>query len=84
MDELRQIAQFKPFDFTFDKFNHKLVLQFGENEGFSFENEEVSSVLGFEGIKDNSHDGYIHIGYKSQKTLNRHQSDFPVDIFRGS
>ena len=30
------------------------------------------------------HDGYIHIGYKSNKTLNRHQSDFPVDITCGS
>ena len=80
MDELRRIAQFKQFDFTFDKITHKLVLQFGVNEGFSFENDEVPSILGFKGIKDNSHDGYIHIGYKSHKTLNRHQSDFPVDI----
>ena len=84
MDELRRIAQFKQFDFTFDKITHKLVLQFGANEGFSFENEEVPSILGFKGIKDNSHDGYIHIGYKSHKTLNRHQSDFPVDITCGS
>ena len=84
MDELRRIAQFKQVDFTFDKITHKLVLQFGANEGFSFENEEVPSILGFKGIKDNSHDGYIHIGYKSHKTLNRHQSDFPVDITCGS
>ena len=66
------------------KITHKLVLQFGANEGFSFENEEVPSKLGFKGIKDNSHDGYIHIGYKSHKTLNRHQSDFPVYITCGS
>ena len=84
MDELRRIAQFKQFDFTFDKITHKLVLQFGANEDFSFENEEVPSILGFKGIKDNSHDGYIHIGYKSHKTLNRHQSDFPVNITFGS
>ena len=84
MDELWRIGQFKQFDFTFDKITHKLVLQFGANEGFPFENEEVSSILGFKGIKDNSHDGYIHIGYKSHKTLNRHQSDFPVDITCGS
>ena len=84
MDELRRIAQFKQFDFTFDKITHKMVLQFGANDCFSFENEEVPSILGFKGIKDNSHDGYIHIGYKSHKTLNRHQSDFPVDITCGS
>ena len=53
-------------------------------KGFSFENDEFPSILGFKGIKDNSHDGYIHIGYKSHKTLNRHQSDFPVDITCGS
>ena len=72
------------FDLTFDKITHKLVLQFGANEGFSFENEEVPSILGFKGIKDNSHDECIHIGYKSHKTLNRHQTEFPVDITCGS
>ena len=45
---------------------------------------KVPSILGFKGIKDNSHDEYIHIGYKSHKSLNRHQSDFPVDIACGS
>ena len=84
IDELGRIAQFKQFDFSFDKITHILVLQFGANTGFSFENEEVPSTLGFKGIKDNSHDGYIHMGYKSHKTLNRHQSDFLVDITCGS
>ena len=54
------------------------------NEDLSFTNEEVPSILGFKGIKDNSRDGYIHIGHKSDKVLNRHQSDFPVDIFLGA
>ena len=84
MDELRRIVHLKQFDFTFDKITQKLVLQFGANEGLSFENEEVPSILGFKGIKDDSHDGYIQIGYKSHKNLNRHQSDFPVDITCGS
>ena len=84
MDELRRIAHLKQFDLTFDKITHKLVLQFGANEGLSFENEEVPCNLGFKGIKDNSLDGYIHIGYKADKTLNRRQSDFPVDITCGS
>ena len=83
-DELRRNAHLKQFDFTFDKITHKLVLQFGANEGLSFENEEVPSILGFKGIKDNSHDRYIHIGYKADTTLNRHQRDFPVDIACGS
>ena len=84
MDKLRRIAQFKQFDFSFDKITHKLVVQFGANERFSFENEEVLSILGFKGLKDYSHDGYIHNGYKSHKTPNRHQSDFRVDIVCGS
>ena len=84
MDELRRLAQLKEFDFAFDKITHKLVLQFGANECFSFEKEKFPSILGFKGIKDNSHDGYIHVGYKSHKTFNRHQSDFPVDITCGS
>ena len=84
MDELRRIAHLKQFDYTFDKITHKLVLQFGANEGLSFENEEVPCILGFKGKKDNPHDGYIHIGYKADTTLNRHQSDFPVDITCGS
>ena len=35
-------------------------------------------------MKDNSHDGYFHIGYNSHKTLNRQQIDFPVDKTCGS
>ena len=46
--------------------------------------DKISGILGFKGIKDNSHDEYIQIGYKSHKTLNRHQSDFPVNITCGS
>ena len=84
MDELRRIAHLKQFDFTFEKNTHKLVLQFGANEGLSLENEEIPSILGFNCIKDDSHDGYIHIGYKSHKNLNRHQIDFPVGITCGS
>ena len=58
-----------------------LVLQFGANEGFSFENEEVPSIFGFKVIKDNSHDGYIHIGYKSHKTLKRRSQLIFVYIY---
>ena len=52
----------------------------------SFE-DEVPSVLGLKGTKDNSHHGFIHIGYKSENagnSLNRHVGGFPVDITCGS
>ena len=51
MEEVRRVAQCKQFDFTFDKITRKLVLQFGANEGFSFENEGVPNTLGFKGKK---------------------------------
>ena len=47
MDELRRIAQFKQFDFTFDKVTRKLVLQIGANEGFSFESSKYSGLQGY-------------------------------------
>ena len=77
----------KNFDYDFDTVTQKLVLKFGPNEGLSFEDEEVPSILGFNGTKDTSHHGFIHIGYKSKNagnSLNRHVGDFPVDITCGS
>ena len=69
MDELRRIAQFKEFDFTFDKTTHKLVAQFGANEGFSFENEEVPSIFRLQGYKRQLewiHSYWIQITQNSQ------------------
>ena len=63
------------------------MLKFGSNEGLSFEDEEVPSVLGFKGREDASHHIFIHIGYKSENagnSSNRHSGDFPVDITCGS
>ena len=77
----------KNFDYDFDTVTQKLVLKFGPNEGLSFEDEEVPSILGFKGIRDISNHGFIHIGYKSEKagnSLNRHVGEFPVDITCGS
>ena len=77
----------KQFDYDFDTVTQKLVLKFGPNEGLSFEDEEVPSILGFKGIRDISNHGFIHIGYKSENagnSLNRHIGDFPVDITCGS
>ena len=50
-------------------------MKFGPSEGLSFEDEEVPSILGFNGTKDTSHHGFIHIGYKSEiagNSLKRH------------
>ena len=87
MGEIFRIAQLKQFDYDFDTVTQKLVLKFGPNEGLSFEDEEVPSLLGFKGTKDTSHHDFIHIGYKSEKAgdpLNQHAGDFPVDITCGS
>ena len=78
MQEILQNALLTQFDFTFDKINESLVLQFGANESLSFENKEVYSILGLKCIKDNSHDDYFQIGYKADKTPNEHQIKFPV------
>ena len=85
LEEIFRIAQLKDYDF--DTVTQKLVLKFGPNEGLSFEDEEVPSILGFNGTKDTSHHGFIDIGYKSKNagnSLNRHVGDLPVDITCGS
>ena len=87
LEEIFRIAQLKQFDYDFDTVTQKLVLKFGPNEGLSFEDEEVPSILGFKGIRDISNHGFLHIGYKSENagnSLNRHVGDFPVDITCGS
>ena len=87
LEEIFRIAQLKQFDYDFDTVTQKLVLKFGPNERLSFEDEELTSILGFEGIGDISNHGFIHIGYKSENAgnpLNRHVGDFPVNITCGS
>ena len=77
----------KQFDYDFDTVTQKLVLKFRPNEGLSFEDEEVPSILCFKGTRDIANHGFIHIGYKSEKagnSLNRHVGDFPVNITCGS
>ena len=87
LEKIFRIAQLKNFDYDFDTVTQNLVLKFGPNEGLSFEDEEVPSILGFNGIRDISNHDFIHIGYKSEKasnSLNRHVGEFPVDITCGS
>ena len=62
LEEIFRIAQLKLFDYV----TQKLVLKFGPNEGLSFEDEEVPSILGFKGVGDISNHGFIHIGYSSR------------------
>ena len=54
------------FDFQFNKINGVLFLFFGKNEGITFPDNEIPSILGFNGIHGGS--GY-HIGYKMLDTF---------------
>ena len=52
LEEIFRIAQLKQFGYEFDNVTQKLVSKFEPNEGFSFEDEEVRSILGFKETKD--------------------------------
>ena len=62
------------------------MLTFGENEGLSFQDNEIPSILGFKGTPDPAHNGFVHIRYKTSlenrapNSHNRHFVFFPVDI----
>ena len=66
------------------------MLTFGENEGLSFQDNEIPSILGFKGTPDHAHNGFVHIGYKTNlengapNSPNRHFVIFPVAITCGS
>ena len=68
----------------------KLVLTFGENEGLSFQDNEIPSILGFKGTPDPTNNGFVHIGYNTNlengapNSPNRHFGIFPIDITCGS
>ena len=90
VSEIVCIAKLKQFDRRFDKVTQKLTLTFGKNEGLSFQDNEIPSILGFKETPDPSHAGFVHIGYKTNiekgtpNTPNRHFGIFPVDITCGS
>ena len=54
------------FDYQFNKINEVLFLFFGKSEGITFPDNEIPSILGFNGIHDGS--GH-HIGYKMLETF---------------
>ena len=89
VSEIVCIARLKQFDRKFDKITQKLVLTFGENEGLSFQDNEIPSILGFKGTPDPAHNGFVHIGYTKNlengapNSPNRHFGIFPVDITCG-
>ena len=66
------------------------MLTFGENEGLSFQDNKIPCILGFKGTPDPAHNGFVHIGYKTNlengapNSPNRHFGIFPVDITCGS
>ena len=90
VSEIVCIAKLKQFDRNFDKITQKLVLTFGENEGLSLQDNEIPSILGFKGTPNPAHNGFVHIGYKTNlengapNSPNRHFGIFPVDITCGS
>ena len=63
---------------------------FGKNEGITFPDEEIPSILGFEGIKDGSG---THIGYKMIDSFDNlalgdgeakaFVADYPFDLLAG-
>ena len=88
--EIVRIASLKQFDRRFDKVTQKLTLKFGKNEGLSFQDNEIPSILGFKGTPDPSNSGFVQIGYKKNvengnpNAPNRHLANFTVDITCGS
>ena len=90
VSDIVRIAKLKQFDRKFDMITQKLVLTFGKNEGLSFQDDEIPSILGFKGTPDPAHNGFVHIGYKTNfengtpNAPNRHFGIFPVDITCGS
>ena len=78
------------FSYQFDNVAGILVLYFGKNEGITFPDEEIPSILGFEGMPDGS--GF-HIGYKmldsfqmlsmSEEDLEPNKGDYPFDLLAG-
>ena len=61
LERIFWIAQLKNFEYDFVTLTQKSVLKIGPNQGFSFEDEEVPSILGFKGTKDILNHGFIHI-----------------------
>ena len=90
VSEIVRITKLKHFDRKFDVITQKLTLTFGKNEGLSFQDNEIPSILAFKGLPDPSHSGFVHIGYKKNvengnpNAPNRHLAKFPVDIRCGS
>ena len=78
------------FDFQFNKINGVLFLFFGKNEGITFPDIEIPSILNFNGIHDGS--GY-HIRYKMLDTFENltmaddeektFVGDYPFDLSAG-
>ena len=58
---LKIATKLTALDSQFIKINGVLFLIFGENEGITFQDNEVPNIIGFNGFHDGS--GY-HIGYK--------------------
>ena len=87
---IRESIGLPHFSYQFDKVAGILVLNFGKNEGITFPDTEIQSILGYEGMADGS--GF-HIGYKmldsfqmfsmSEEDLEPNKGDYPFDLLAG-
>ena len=73
------------FDYQFNKINGVLFLFFGKNEKITFPDNEIPSILGFNGIHDGP--GY-HIGFFGNLTMADDEEktfagDYPFDLSAG-
>ena len=64
-----RLAKLKEFDLGFDKVTQKLTLTFGKNEGFSFQDNESPSVLGFKKTPDPSLKEFATIKKSAKQAL---------------
>lgn len=88
--EIKSKTTFTMFEYKIDKITQLLTLEFGSNEGISFEDDQIPSILGFEGLRDLP-GNFVHIGYKSDPTAyafstveNKHEGSYPIDLTCGS
>ena len=78
VQEIIRVAHLTQFDYKFDFITDKLIFT------FSYQGEEIPSILGFKAKPDPTSEGFFHISYRSAKLNNRHTGDFPFDITCGS
>ena len=90
LDEIKVNTKLETFDCVLDPITNKITITFGTDEGISFEDEQIPSLLGFDGAIDRF-GNFRHIGYKTKTVLflqenviNAHTAEHPSDIACGT